>query len=146
MTERRLLLVNGPNLNLLGTRQPEVYGTTTLEQIEELAAATATAAGYELRAVQSNDEGALIDAIHAARQDCAGIVINPAAYSHTSVAIADALRSVGLPVAEVHLSNIHAREQFRRHSYVSEVAEVVIAGAGAKGYEFAVRYLLDKLG
>ncbi len=146
MTERRLLLVNGPNLNLLGTRQPEVYGTTTLAQIEELVSAVAAEAGFETRAVQSNHEGALIDAIHGARDDCAGIVVNPAAYSHTSVAIADALRSVALPVAEVHLSNIHAREQFRRHSYVSEVADVVIAGAGARGYEFAVRYLLDKLG
>ncbi len=146
VTERRLLLVNGPNLNLLGTRQPEVYGTTTLVQIEALVAATAAEAGYQARAVRSNREGALIDAIHAARDDCAGIVINPAAYSHTSVAIADALRSVALPVAEVHLSNIHAREQFRRHSYVSEVAAVVIAGAGAQGYEFAVRYLLGALG
>jgi len=146
VTERRLLLVNGPNLNLLGTRQPEVYGTTTLAQIESLVSAVAAEAGFETRAVQSNHEGELVDAIHGAREDCAGIVVNPAAYSHTSVAIADALRSVALPVVEVHLSNIHAREQFRRHSYVSEVADVVIAGAGAQGYEFAVRYLLDKLG
>ncbi len=146
MTERRLLLVNGPNLNLLGTRQPEVYGTTTLAQIESLVSAVAAEAGFETRAVQSNHEGELVDAIHGAREDCAGIIVNPAAYSHTSVAIADALRSVALPVVEVHLSNIHAREQFRRHSYVSEVADVVIAGAGAQGYEFAVRYLLDKLG
>jgi len=146
VTERRLLLVNGPNLNLLGTRQPEVYGTTTLAQIESLVSAVAAEAGFETRAVQSNHEGELVDAIHGAREDCAGIIVNPAAYSHTSVAIADALRSVALPVVEVHLSNIHAREQFRRHSYVSEVADVVIAGAGAQGYEFAVRYLLDKLG
>ncbi len=146
MTERRLLLVNGPNLNLLGTRQPEVYGTTTLAQIEALVSAVAAEAGFEIRAVQSNHEGVLVDAIQAARDDCAAIVINPAAYSHTSVAIADALRSVALPVAEVHLSNIHAREKFRRHSYVSEIADVVIAGAGARGYEFAVRHLLDKLG
>ena len=146
MTERRLLLVNGPNLNLLGTRQPEVYGSTTLAEIEALTAKAAEEVGLQLRAVQSNHEGVLIDEIHAARADCAGIVINPAAYSHTSVAIADALRSVGLPVAEVHLSNIHAREPFRHHSYVSAVADMVIAGAGPLGYEMAVRYLADRLG
>ncbi len=145
MTDRRLLLVNGPNLNLLGTRQPEVYGATTLAEIE--ARFTEVAAEHELlvRAVQSNHEGVLIDAIHQARTDCAGIVINPAAYSHTSVAIADALRSVALPVAEVHLSNIHAREEFRHHSYVSAVAEMVVAGAGPLGYEMAVRYLASRL-
>lgn len=146
MTERRLLLVNGPNLNLLGTRQPEVYGSTTLAQIEQQVTTVAAEYGFDVRAVQSNHEGELIDAIHAARQDCAGILINPAAYSHTSVAIADALRSVALPVAEVHLSNIHAREEFRRHSYVSAVAEMVIAGAGAAGYEYAVRYLAGRCG
>ncbi|ANI38739.1 type II 3-dehydroquinate dehydratase [Mycolicibacterium vaccae] len=146
MTERRLLLVNGPNLNLLGTRQPEVYGSTTLAEIEALTAKAAEEVGLSLRAVQSNHEGVLVDEIHAARTDCAGIVINPAAYSHTSVAIADALRSVGLPVAEVHLSNIHAREPFRHHSYVSAVADMVIAGAGPLGYEMAVRYLADRLG
>ncbi|HEX5145355.1 MAG TPA: type II 3-dehydroquinate dehydratase [Mycobacterium sp.] len=144
MTERRLLLLNGPNLNLLGTRQPEVYGSTTLAQIEVAVQNLAAELGWQVRAVQSNHEGVLIDAIHEARNDCAAVVINPAAYSHTSVAIADALRSVALPVVEVHLSNIHAREEFRRHSYVSEVAEVVIAGAGAAGYELAVRYLAGK--
>ncbi|BBX17895.1 type II 3-dehydroquinate dehydratase [Mycolicibacterium duvalii] len=146
MTERRLLLVNGPNLNLLGTRQPEVYGTTTLAEIEARVAEVAVAAGFDVRAVQSNHEGALVDAIQAARTDCVGIIINPAAYSHTSIAVADALRSVGLPVAEVHLSNIHAREPFRHHSYVSAVAEVVIAGAGPLGYEFAVQFFADRLG
>ena len=145
MTERRLLLVNGPNLNLLGTRQPEVYGSTTLAEIEARVAQVAKEAGLAVRAVQSNHEGELIDAIHAARSDCAAIVINPAAYSHTSIAIADALRSVGLPVAEVHLSNIHAREEFRHHSYVSAVAEMVVAGAGPLGYEMAVQYLADRL-
>jgi 3-dehydroquinate dehydratase-2 len=144
VTERRLLLLNGPNLNLLGTRQPEVYGSTTLAQIEVAVQNLAAELGWQVRAVQSNHEGVLIDAIHEARNDCAAVVINPAAYSHTSVAIADALRSVALPVVEVHLSNIHAREEFRRHSYVSEVAEVVIAGAGAAGYELAVRYLAGK--
>jgi 3-dehydroquinate dehydratase II len=145
VTERRLLLVNGPNLNLLGTRQPEVYGAATLAEIETRVTAVARECGFEVRAVQSNHEGALIDAIHTARDDCAGIVINPAAYSHTSVAIADALRSVALPVAEVHLSNIAAREPFRHHSYVSAVAEMTIAGAGAFGYEAAVRYLAGRL-
>lgn len=145
MTARRLLLLNGPNLNLLGTRQPEVYGATTLPEIEASVTALAADLGFEVRAVQSNHEGVLIDAIHDARADCAGIIINPGAYSHTSVAIPDALTSVELPVAEVHLSNIHRREPFRHHSYVSAVAEVVIAGAGPAGYEYAVRYLAGKL-
>lgn len=145
MTARRLLLLNGPNLNLLGTRQPEVYGSTTLAQIEARVSEVAAEHGLSVRAIQSNHEGELVDAIQAAREDCAAIVINPAAYSHTSVAIADALRSVALPVAEVHLSNIHAREQFRHHSYVSAVAEMVVAGAGPLGYEMAVRYLADRL-
>ncbi|GAB5894605.1 type II 3-dehydroquinate dehydratase [Mycolicibacterium mageritense] len=144
MTDR-LLLVNGPNLNLLGTRQPEVYGATTLAEIEQSVSALAAELGFEVRAVQSNHEGALIDAIHAARTDCAGIIINPGAFSHTSVAIPDALTSVELPVAEVHLSNIHRREAFRHHSYVSAVADVVIAGAGPAGYEYAVRYLAGRL-
>jgi 3-dehydroquinate dehydratase II len=145
VTERRLLLVNGPNLNLLGTRQPEIYGATTLAQIEHRVAEVAAEFGFAVRPVQSNHEGELIDQIQAARADCAGIVINPAAYSHTSVAIADALIAVELPVAEVHLSNIHRRESFRHHSYVSAVAEMVIAGAGPLGYETAVRYLAGRL-
>jgi 3-dehydroquinate dehydratase II len=138
---RRLLLVNGPNLNLLGSREPEVYGTVTLADIEKLSTETAAEFGLEVRAVQSNHEGVLIDEIQRARLDCCGIVINPAAFSHTSVAIADALKAVDLPVAEVHLSNIHRREPFRHHSYVSAVAEMVVAGAGAEGYATAVRYL-----
>ena len=145
MTDRRLLLLNGPNLNLLGTRQPEIYGATTLAKIEEMVTVAAAGHGFEVRAVQSNHEGVLIDAIHAARADCAGIVINPAAYSHTSVAIADALIAAELPVAEVHLSNVHKREKFRHHSYVSAVADMVIAGAGPLGYRLAVDYLADRL-
>ena len=145
MTARQLLLVNGPNLNLLGTRQPEIYGSTTLAQIEQQVSEAAAAHGLQVRAVQSNHEGVLIDAIHTARADCAGIIINPGAYSHTSVAIADALTSVDLPVVEVHLSNIHRREAFRHHSYVSAVAEVVIAGAGPRGYVFAVAHLAGRL-
>lgn len=145
VTARRLLLLNGPNLNLLGTRQPEVYGATTLLEIEASVTALAAEFGFEVRAVQSNHEGVLIDTIQDARADCAGIIINPGAYSHTSVAIPDALISVELPVAEVHLSNIHRRESFRHHSYVSGVAQMVIAGAGPAGYEYAVRYLAGKL-
>ncbi|BBY98408.1 type II 3-dehydroquinate dehydratase [Mycolicibacterium fallax] len=145
MTERRLLLLNGPNLNLLGTRQPEIYGAGTLAEIVDRVRAVAAEHGLEIRAVQSNHEGELVDAIQAARADCAGIIINPAAYSHTSVAIADALAAVELPVAEVHLSNIARREAFRHHSYVSAVADTVISGAGPLGYEFAVRYLAERL-
>ena len=138
---RRILVVNGPNLNLLGTREPEVYGADTLADVEALAAATAAELGYEVRAVQSNHEGVLVDAIHAAREDCDAIVINPAAFTHTSVAIRDALLGVALPVAEVHLSNVHAREEFRHHSYISDIAVCVIAGAGIQGYDFAIRRL-----
>ncbi len=145
MTDRRLLLVNGPNLNLLGTRQPEVYGSTTLAEIEASVTEAAAAHDLSVRAVQSNHEGELVDAIQSARTDCAAIIINPAAYSHTSVAIADALRSVALPVAEVHLSNIHAREEFRHHSFVSAVADMVVAGAGPLGYQLAVQYLASRL-
>jgi 3-dehydroquinate dehydratase-2 len=145
VTERRLLLVNGPNLNLLGTRQPEIYGSTTLAQIEDLTTAEAARHGLTVRAVQSNHEGELIDAIQGARGDCVGIIINPAAYSHTSVAIRDALSAVDLPVVEVHLSNIHRREQFRHHSFVSAVADVVIAGAGPLGYRMAVDWLAERV-
>jgi len=145
VTERRLLLLNGPNLNLLGTRQPEIYGSTTLAQIEAAVTDLAGELGFVVRAIQSNHEGDLIDAIQEARTDCVGIIINPAAYSHTSVALADALIAAELPVAEVHLSNIHKREAFRHHSYVSAVAETVIAGAGPLGYQLAVRYLAERL-
>ncbi|GAB2512046.1 type II 3-dehydroquinate dehydratase [Microbacterium petrolearium] len=137
----RLLLVNGPSLNLLGTREPEVYGTATLDDVVALTTRTAGELGFEVRAVQSNHEGVLIDAIHAARADCDAIVINPGAFTHTSVALRDALTGVALPFAEVHLSNVHAREPFRHHSYLSDVASCVIVGAGIQGYEFAVRRL-----
>ncbi|WP_017791840.1 type II 3-dehydroquinate dehydratase [Leucobacter salsicius] len=138
---RRILLVNGPNLNLLGTREPEIYGAGTLADVESLVARTAKEFSFETRSVQSNHEGVLIDAIHAAREDCAAIIINPGAFTHTSVAIRDALTGVALPVAEVHISNVHAREPFRHHSYVSDIAECVIVGCGVQGYEFAVRRL-----
>ncbi|MCD1269341.1 type II 3-dehydroquinate dehydratase [Microbacterium sp. MEC084] len=142
----RLLLVNGPNLNLLGTREPEVYGTDTLDDVVDRAMAVADELGFELRAVQSNHEGVLIDAIHEAKSDCAGIVINPGAFTHTSVALRDALTGVSLPFAEVHISNVHAREPFRHHSYLSDVASCVIVGAGVQGYEFAIRRLATLLG
>jgi 3-dehydroquinate dehydratase-2 len=143
VSEPCLLLLNGPNLNLLGTREPAVYGTATLADVEDRVRSTAAECGHRVRALQSNHEGVLIDAIHAARLDCRGIVINPGGFGHTSVALADALAAVDLPVAEVHLTNIHRREAFRHHSYVSGVAEMVVAGAGVLGYDVAVRYLAN---
>ncbi|HWT32954.1 MAG TPA: type II 3-dehydroquinate dehydratase [Microbacterium sp.] len=140
---RRLLLVNGPNLNLLGVREPEIYGTETLADVEGLVERTAASRGFEVRAVQSNHEGVLIDAIHAAREDCAGIVINPAGLTHTSVSLADALKAVALPVAEVHISDVGARESFRQVSYVRDVAAVHVIGEGIRGYANAVLRLID---
>ena len=141
----RLLIVHGPNLNLLGTREPGIYGAHTLDDVNELCRATAAQRGFEVDTVQSNHEGELVDAIQAARGTAEGIVINPAAYTHTSVAIADALAAVNLPVVEVHVSNVHARESFRHHSYVSPHASAVIAGAGVSGYRFAVEHLAELL-
>jgi 3-dehydroquinate dehydratase II len=137
--------VNGPNLNLLGTREPEIYGTQTLEDVEVLTGDAAAERGFELRAVQSNHEGVLIDAIHEAREDCAGIIINPGGLTHTSVVLRDALSGVGLPVAEVHISDVYAREEFRHHSYVRDVAAVHVIGEGVRGYATAVRLLVDVL-
>ncbi|MGO3324974.1 type II 3-dehydroquinate dehydratase [Gordonia sp. (in: high G+C Gram-positive bacteria)] len=134
-----VLLLNGPNLNTLGTRQPEVYGVETLEDVVRLAERTAADVGLGLRAFQTNHEGEMIDAIHAARGDVSGIVINPGGWTHTSVALADALVIPEVPIIEVHISNVHAREAFRRHSYISPIAAGVIAGCGILGYEFAVR-------
>ncbi|WP_336642729.1 type II 3-dehydroquinate dehydratase [Microbacterium sp. MMO-113] len=142
---RQLLLVNGPNLNLLGTREPEVYGTATLADVERITAETAAALGFELRALQSNHEGVLIDAIHDARADCAGIVINPGGLTHTSVALRDALTGVALPFAEVHISDVYAREEFRHHSYLHDVAAVRVIGRGVEGYADAVRDLVAQL-
>jgi 3-dehydroquinate dehydratase II len=142
---RRLLLVNGPNLNLLGTREPEVYGTQTLADVVAIATAAAAARGFEVRAVQSNHEGVLLDAIHAAREDCAGIVINPGGLTHTSVVLRDALSGVALPVAEVHISDVRAREEFRSHSYVADVAVVHVIGEGVAGYGSAVDRLIEVL-
>lgn len=141
----KLLVLNGPNLNLLGTREPAVYGTDTLDDVEAAAVGAAESHGWTADCIQSNHEGDLIDAIHGAPGLADAIIINPAAYSHTSVAIRDALSGVGLPVVEVHLSNIHKREEFRHHSFVSAVAEVVICGAGIAGYRMAVDYIAAKL-
>ena len=139
---RRLLIVNGPNLNLLGTREPEIYGSATLADAERLAADAPAESGFEVRAVQSNHEGVLIDAIHDAREDCAGIVINPGGLTHTSVVLRDALSGVALPVAEVHISDVRTRESFRHHSYVADVAVVHVIGEGVHGYATAVRRLI----
>ncbi|MDR7186052.1 type II 3-dehydroquinate dehydratase [Microbacterium sp. C23T] len=142
---RRLLLVNGPNLNLLGTREPGIYGTETLADVVQVATDAAARRGFEVRAVQSNHEGVLLDAIHDARQDCAGIVINPGGLTHTSVVLRDALSGVALPVAEVHISDVMAREEFRHHSYVADVAVVHVIGEGVPGYATAVARLIDIL-
>ena len=144
-TPRRLLLVNGPNLNLLGTREPDIYGSETLADVEALVTETAAHAGFEVWAVQSNHEGVLIDAIHDARTDCAGIVINPGGLTHTSVVLRDALSAVALPVAEVHISDVSAREPFRHHSYVRDIAAVHVVGEGVPGYARATTLLIDIL-
>lgn len=136
----RLLLLNGPNLNLLGTREPEVYGRDTLESITQRSAAIAAELGHDLQAFQSNAEHELVDRVHAARSDgTAFVIINPGAFTHTSVALRDALAGVRIPFIEVHLSNTYAREAFRHHSYFSDIAVGCIVGLGAQGYELAVR-------
>lgn len=136
----RILVLNGPNLNLLGEREPEIYGRETLADINRRLTAAAQAAGHELVAFQSNAEHALIDRLHAARaEDVRFILINPGAFTHTSIALRDAFLAVKIPFIEVHLSNVHARESFRKRSYLSDVAVGVIAGLGAQGYEFALQ-------
>jgi 3-dehydroquinate dehydratase-2 len=142
----RILVVHGPNLNLLGTREPEVYGRTTLSEIDAALAAQASAAGATLQAVQSNHEGELIDRIQGARGAADGLLVNPGGLTHTSVALRDALLASGLPVVEVHLSNIFAREAFRRHSYVSDVAVGVVTGFGPASYRLGLEALLEHLG
>ena len=133
-----ILILNGPNLNLLGTRQPEVYGKTTLADVEALCREKAKTLGFDVAFEQSNHEGALIDLIHAAKGKHAGIVLNAGAYTHTSIALMDAIASVELTVVEVHLSNIHAREEFRHRSYIAPVALGQICGFGAQGYLMAL--------
>lgn len=136
--QKPIHVLNGPNLNMLGTREPEIYGEDTLNDIEQRCAARANAAGLRLVFRQSNHEGELIGWIQAARSEAAALIINPAAYTHTSVAIHDALKLLECPVIELHLSNTHAREDFRRHSYVSPVATAIIAGFGPLGYDLAI--------
>lgn len=141
-----ILVLHGPNLNLLGSREPAVYGHTTLAQIDAALAAQAQSAGHQVQCVQSNAEHVLIERLHAARSDgTTFIVINPAAFTHTSVALRDALAAVAIPFIEVHLSNVHAREPFRQHSYFSDLAVGVIAGFGADSYRYALQAAIAKL-
>ncbi len=136
----KLLVINGPNLNLLGLREPGVYGSTTLADLEGQCLRTAQSLGHELAVYQSNSEGALVERIHAARVEAVDfIVINPGAYTHTSVALRDALLGVAITFIEVHISNVYAREAFRQHSYLSDIALGVITGLGTQGYELALR-------
>ncbi len=142
----RLLVLHGPNLNLLGTREPAYYGSSTLAEINLALAHRAEAAGVHLETFQSNHEGALIERVHAASvQEVRFLIINPAAYTHTSIALRDALAGTGIPFVEVHLSNVHAREPFRQHSYFSDLAIGVISGLGSEGYLLALEYLLGRI-
>ena len=142
----KLLVLNGPNLNLLGTREPGIYGTQTLDQIHQHLIAKAQGKGHQCECLQSNREYELIERIHAAANDGTDfIIINPAAFTHTSIALRDAFLGVKIPFIEVHLSNVHAREAFRQHSYLSDIAVGVIAGLGPQGYELALQAALQQL-
>ncbi len=141
-----VFILNGPNLNLLGKRQPEIYGRETLADVEASCRAVAREFGFEIRLMQSNSEGQIIDWIHEAREAAAGIVINPGAFTHTSIAILDALNAFEGPVLEVHISNVHKRESFRHHSYVSLRADGVMAGFGVEGYALATRRMGTLIG
>lgn len=136
-----ILVVNGPNLNLLGTREPQLYGSDTLADVEALAASAARERGLEVEFFQSNAEGAIIDRLHAARGTASGLVLNAGAYTHTSIAIRDAVLATELPLVEVHISNVHRREEFRHHSFLSDIAVAVIVGAGIAGYGYAIDVL-----
>ena len=140
-----ILVLQGPNLNLLGTREPEIYGSTTLDDIHTRMEALASQAGHQLESFQSNHEGELVERIHQAREKVQFIIINPAAYTHTSVAIRDALSGIAIPYIEIHISNVHAREPFRHHSYLSDKAVGVICGLGTQGYELALAAAMNQL-
>ena len=141
-----VLVINGPNLNTLGTREPEVYGTTTLADIEAGLLAQGAAANLTVDTFQSNHEGEIVDRLHAARDEGVRfVIINPGAFTHTSVAIRDAFAAVAIPFCEVHISNVHAREEFRKHSYLSDLAVGVLTGFGARGYTMAMDYVIDRL-
>lgn len=139
-------ILNGPNLNLLGQREPALYGSETLEDVAQACALEAAALGHEVFFAQSNHEGAIVDQIHAARHAAQAIILNAGAYTHTSVAILDALNAFEGPVVEVHITQVHKRESFRQHSYVSARADAVIAGCGTQGYTLALQYLARRLG
>jgi 3-dehydroquinate dehydratase-2 len=145
MAEMRILLLNGPNLNLLGRREPEIYGTSTLADIERMVTGRATAAGAEVRAFQSNSEGEMIDWLQREAPDADGLIINAASYTHTSLALRDTISAVAIPTVEVHISNIYRREEFRHHSYISPACVGGIFGLGVHGYELAVEALLARL-
>ena len=142
--KQTILLLNGPNLNLLGTREPGIYGADTLESIEERVRNLVEPEGFAVRCFQSNTEGALLDWIHANR-DAGFLLINPAAFTHTSVALRDAIKGVALPFLEIHLTNVHQREPFRHHSYFSDVAVGCLVGLGVRGYELGARFAMDYL-
>lgn len=139
-----ILLINGPNLNLLGTREPEIYGSDKLEDVANRVKTLAERAGHRLTAFQSNQEGDLVDFIQA-QQGADFAIVNAGAFTHSSIALRDALKGVGMKFVEVHISNVHAREEFRKHSYLSDIASGIIVGCGVLGYELATRYILDQL-
>ena len=142
----KVLVINGPNLNLLGTREPHIYGATTLADVESGLVAQGGELGLEVLCFQSNHEGAIVDRIHAARAEGVGwILINAGAYTHTSVAIRDSLAGVAIPFVEVHISNVHKREAFRHHSYLSDIAEAVMVGFGTQGYGLALQFVAGRL-
>ena len=145
MSRKPIFILNGPNLNLLGKRQPEIYGYETLDDVERNCAAVAAEKGFEVQLFQSNYEGGIVELIHRARDEACAIVINPGAYTHTSVAILDALNAFEGPVFECHISNVHKRESFRHHSYVSLRADGVMAGFGVEGYALCVRRVCSLL-